>query len=392
MIVSPSNRVAKVETYYFATKLAEIARLNKEGSDIINLGIGSPDLSPPLEVIDTLKEELGNPLAHKYQSYKGLEELRSSFAGFYSTHFGVGINHDTEVLPLIGSKEGIMHISMAFLNDGDQVLIPDPGYPTYASATKLAGGIPISYNLKNENKWLPNFEELEATDLSQVKIMWINYPHMPTGQVANKAFYQDLVAFANRHNILICHDNPYSFILNENPMSIFQVEGAKDCSLELMSLSKTYNMAGWRIGAVLGQKEYIDAIMRFKSNMDSGMFRPLQIAACQALSQKQEWYDHINTIYKRRRKKVWQIMDLLEVEYDKSAVGLFVWGRPKVSKDIKQWVDAILYDAKVFITPGFIFGKNGTDYIRIALCTDEDTLDIVINRIEAFVNEKVALS
>jgi len=392
MIVSGSNRVAKVETYYFASKLAEIARLNTEGRKIINLGIGSPDLSPPQIVLDTLVEGIHSSDAHKYQSYRGIPELRSAFSKFYFQNFEVLLNSETEVLPLIGSKEGIMHISMAFLNEGDKVLIPDPGYPTYASATKLAGGLPVAYNLKEINDWLPNFDELESEDLSDVKIMWINYPHMPTGKTADITFYKRLVEFALRNNILICHDNPYSFILNDSPLSIFQVENAKKCCLELMSLSKTYNMAGWRVGAVLGSQEYINLIMRFKSNMDSGMYKPVQLAACKALSMKQDWFGFINDIYRRRREKVWEIMDLLDVEYSKDAAGLFVWGKPRSSKDVKQWVDEILYKAEVFITPGFVFGKNGSEYLRIALCTEEKLLDEVISRINAFVNEKMPVS
>lgn len=387
MIVSPSNRVAKVETYYFATKLAEIAELNSKGKNIVNLGIGSPDMKPPSEVLSVLKKEVDHPLAHKYQSYKGIPELRKAFSLFYKKQFNVSVDPNKEVLPLIGSKEGIMHISMAFLNEGDEVLIPNPGYPTYASATKLAGGIPITYDLTDSNGWLPDFDALEKRDLSKAKIMWINYPHMPTGQKANRALYEDIVAFAKRNSILICHDNPYSFILNEEPMSIMNVDGAKECCLELVSLSKTYNMAGWRVGSVIGAKDYIDVVMRFKSNMDSGMFRPVQMAACEALSQGDDWYDHINGIYKKRREKVWAIMDLLDVEYDKNAVGLFVWGKPRQSRDIKAWVDDILYEASVFITPGFIFGSNGSEYIRIALCSDEKLLNEVINRIRKFVNK-----
>ncbi|MEE9372710.1 MAG: aminotransferase class I/II-fold pyridoxal phosphate-dependent enzyme [Saprospiraceae bacterium] len=391
MIVSPSNRVAKVKTYYFATKLAEIARLNAKGKDIINLGIGSPDLLPPSEVITLLKQEIDKPEAHKYQSYKGITELRKAFSEFYNKYFGVNLDPVDEILPLIGSKEGIMHICMSFLNEDDEVLIPNPGYPTYASATKLAGGIPRAYDLTDDNGWQPDFSALESTDLSKVKIMWVNYPHMPTGQKGNHKLYTDLVAFSKRNNILLCHDNPYSFILNDEPMSIMAVEGAKDCCLELVSLSKTYNMAGWRVGAVVGAKEYIDVVMRFKSNMDSGMFKPVQMAACAALSQKQEWYSLINAIYKRRREKVWAIMDLLDVAYDTEAVGLFVWGKPRQPKDIKAWVDNILYSASVFITPGFIFGSNGDEYIRIALCSDEKILEEAMKRISDIEHEKRAV-
>jgi len=392
MIVSPSDRVAKVETYYFATKLAEVAQLNAQGKDIINLGIGSPDMFPHEGVLDTLKTAVHETNAHKYQSYSGIPELKKAFGKFYQTHFNVSLDPNNEILPLIGSKEGIMHISMAFLNDGDEVLIPDPGYPTYASATKLAGGVPVTYDLRDDTDWLPDFDELESKDLSRVKLMWINYPHMPTGQRATKAFYKELIAFAQRNKILICHDNPYSFILNDEPMSIMSMVGAKECAVELVSLSKSHNMAGWRIGALVCAQEYKDVVLRFKSNMDSGMFRPMQVAACEALAQGKEWFDSINAEYRSRREKVWQIMDLLDVSYDRDAVGMFVWGKPRQSHNIEQWLDEILYDASVFLTPGFIFGKNGSEYIRISLCADHHLLDSAISRIKAFITQKEAVA
>lgn len=392
MILSPSNRVAKVETYYFATKLAEIACLNKEGKNIINLGIGSPDLSAPDTVIDTLKETVHEPNANQYQSYRGIPELREAFAAFYSRIFNARVNPETEVLPLIGSKEGIMHISMAFLNEGDQVLIPDPGYPTYASATKLAGGIPMAYDLVEKNEWLPDLENLSKQNLKRVKIIWINYPHMPTGQCADRAFYKTLIDFALEYGILICHDNPYSFILNDNPLSIMELQGSKECCLELTSLSKSFNMAGWRVGAVIGAEDYIDHILRFKSNMDSGMYKPIQIAACEALNLGQEWFDDLNAIYTERRKKIWKILDLLDCEYSRDSAGMFVWAKPKERKDIETWIDQILYEAEVFIAPGFIFGNNGREYIRISLCRDKVLLDKAIDRIGSFVNQKVLVS
>ena len=392
MIVQASSRVAKVETYYFARKLGEIAQLNKQGKDIINLGIGSPDLDPPQDVIDALKEAVHHPNAHKYQSYKGIPELRESYARFYERFFNVHLEWETEVLPLIGSKEGIMHISMAFLDEGDKVLIPDPGYPTYASATKLAGGVPLTYDLIAENEWMPDFDQLEKMDLSAVKIMWINYPHMPSGQRPTKQLYERLIAFAKKNAILICHDNPYCFILNDEPMSILQTDGAIHCCLELVSLSKSFNMAGWRVGAVVGGAEYIDMIMRFKSNMDSGKFRPIQLAACLALAQDQDWFDGLNQEYARRREKAWAILDLLDCSYDKDSAGMFVWARLKNNMDVEVWIDEILYEAEVFITPGFIFGKNGEEYIRISLCSDLETFDHALNRIKAFVNSKVLVS
>jgi aspartate/methionine/tyrosine aminotransferase len=388
MIVQPSNRVSKVETYYFAEKLAEIGLLNKKGMDIINLGIGSPDLDPPREVIDILSKAVQAPNVHSYQSYKGIQDLRDAYASFYQMHYDVSLDPDNEILPLIGSKEGIVHISMAFLNEGDGVLIPDPGYPTYASATKLAGGIPMTYNLTAETDWLPDLKALEKEDLSEIKLMWINYPHMPTGKRPTERFFDGLVAFAQKHKILLCHDNPYNFILNDDPISIMSTMGSRECCLELLSLSKSFNMAGWRVGAVVGAQPYIDTVMRFKSNMDSGMFRPVQEAACAALRQKKDWFRDLNIIYTERRKKAWAILDILDCEYDTDAAGMFVWAKPKGNKDVKKWIDEILYEAKVFITPGFIFGQNGNDYIRISLCADLALFDNAISRIAVFVGQK----
>lgn len=392
MIVQGSSRVAKVETYYFARKLAEIARLNEQGKDIINLGIGSPDLDPPQDVIDALKEAVSHPNAHKYQSYKGIPELRESYAQFYKRFFNVSLAYENEVLPLIGSKEGIMHISMAFLDEGDHVLIPDPGYPTYASATKLAGGIPVTYDLTEENQWMPDFTQLAKLDLSKVKIMWINYPHMPSGQRPTREMYRELVDFALKNEILICHDNPYCFILNDEPISILQTDGARDCCLELVSLSKSFNMAGWRVGAVVGGAEYMNMIMRFKSNMDSGKFRPIQLAACMALAQGQDWFDELNRVYMERRLKAWEILDILDCTYDKDSAGMFVWAKPRQNRDIEKWIDEILYEAEVFITPGFIFGQNGKDYIRISLCSDIETFETAFSRVQKFITNKVLVS
>ena len=382
MIVQPSNRVAQATTYYFATKLAEIAQLNADGQDIINLGIGSPDLKPPAEVINQLKESAENETANKYQSYKGIPQLRSAFAQWYSKNFDVELDPNSEVLPLIGSKEGIMHIAMSFLQDGDEALVPDPGYPAYAMTTKLAGAKPIHYRLDEDNGWKPNFVDLEAMDLTKVKIMWLNYPNMPTGALADKSFFEELVAFANKHKILLVHDNPYAFILNDSPLSLLSIDGAKEVAIELNSLSKCYNMAGWRVGVMSGAKEYIDTVMRFKSNMDSGMYRPIQEAAVAALGMDQSWFEGINEIYKTRRKIVYKIMDAIKCVYDKNAVGLFVWGKiPKGWQDCGELVDMLLYERKVFITPGFIFGAGGDFYVRISLCANEEILNKALERI-----------
>ncbi len=382
MIISPSNRVANVSTYYFATKLAEIAQLNAEGKNIINLGIGSPDLLPPKEVIDQLHESAKSDHANKYQSYRGIASLRKAFSDWYAKYFKVNLDPLTEVLPLIGSKEGIMHIAMSFLEAGDEALVPNPGYPAYAMTTKLAGAKPIYYELDEQDGWLPNFSELEKKDLSRVKIMWLNYPNMPTGAVATKSLFEDLIVFANRHKILLVHDNPYAFILNDKPLSLLSIEGSKEVAIELNSLSKCYNMAGWRVGVMSGAKSYIDTVMRFKSNMDSGMYKPIQEAAITALSMNQSWFDNQNHIYTRRRNIVHKIMDAIDCQYDKDSVGLFVWGKiSKQWKDARELVDQLLYERKVFITPGFIFGSKGEGYIRISLCANEETLTEALNRI-----------
>lgn len=382
MIIEPSNRVVKVNTYYFATKLSEIAALNAEGHDIINLGIGSPDLLPPVEVIETLRESALSDTANKYQSYRGIPELRNAFANWYHRYFDVTLDPDHEVLPLIGSKEGIMHIAMSFLQEGDEALVPNPGYPAYAMTTQLAGAKPIYYSLDVTNEWKPNFETLESYDLSNVKIMWLNYPNMPTGAKADLSFFRELVSFAKKHEILLVHDNPYSFILNDNPLSILSVDGAKDVAIELNSLSKTYNMTGWRIGVMSGAKAYVDTVMRFKSNMDSGMYRPIQKAAIRALEMDDSWFNNINATYKKRREIVYQIMEAIDCEYDTKAVGLFVWGKiPKGCQDSGELIDMLLYERKVFITPGFIFGSGGDRYVRVSLCASEEVLKEALKRI-----------
>ena len=383
MAISTSTRLEGIGEYYFSQKLREIDELNRQGKQIINLGIGSPDLPPHPEVIKVLQEESAKPNVHAYQSYKGSPILRNAIKDWYATWYGVDLNADTEILPLIGSKEGIMHICMTYLNQGDQALIPNPGYPTYSSAVKLAGGTAVPYDLSAENNWEPNFEALEQTDLSLVKLLWVNYPHMPTGQLASKSLMEKLVAFGIKHQILICHDNPYSFILNEHPFSLLSVAGAKDIVIELNSLSKSQNMAGWRVGMLCAAKERIDEILRFKSNMDSGMFLPLQLAAAKALSLGKDWYDSVNEVYAQRREKVFELLDLLGATYSKDQVGMFVWAKiPNGFADGYAVSDKVLYEANVFITPGGIFGSAGNGYIRVSLCGSVERFSQAIERVK----------
>ena len=383
MQVAVAKRLEQTEEYYFSKKLREIESLNKAGKKIINLGIGSPDLPPHPEVVEELLKQASFANTHAYQSYKGSPALREAIAAWYLRYYHVSLDAATEVLPLMGSKEGIMHICMTYLQSGDKVLIPNPGYPTYASAVRLSEATALPYTLSESNNWLPDLQALEETGLHGVKMMWINYPHMPTGAVATEAFFQDIIAFGKKHNILICHDNPYSFILNEKPMSIMSVDGAKEVAIELNSLSKSANMAGWRVGMLVAHPDRIDEILRFKSNMDSGMFLPVQLAAAKALSLDQSWYDELNTIYRKRREKVFAIMDLLGCSYQKDQVGLFVWAKaPDDYKDAYVLTDKVLYDANVFITPGGIFGEAGSKYIRISLCATVETFDQAIARIQ----------
>lgn len=377
-----AKRMEGVSEYYFSQKLREIDFLNKEGKNIINLGIGSPDLPPHPDVIRTLQEEAAKPGVHGYQGYKGIPALRQAFADWYQRWYQVTLDPDTEVLPLMGSKEGIMHICMTYLNEGDEVLIPDPGYPTYGSAVKLAGGKAVSYLLEEERNWYPDLETLAAMDLSKVKLMFVNYPHMPTGQQVNEGVFEDLVRFAKENDILLVHDNPYSFILNDNPVSLLKVPGAREVVLELNSLSKSHNMAGWRIGMLCGSKERVDEVLRFKSNMDSGMFMPLQLAAAKALNLGPDWYSHINGIYLERRKKVYRILDILGCSYELKQVGLFVWAKiPDHYDDAYALSDEVLYRAGVFLTPGGIFGSQGNRYIRISLCGDLSRFEQAIARV-----------
>jgi aspartate/methionine/tyrosine aminotransferase len=375
MIVKPAKRTESVQEYYFSRKLAQLDRMRREGANIINLGIGSPDQMPSEATINALIAEAKKPGSHGYQSYTGIPALRKAFALWYGKYFSVELDPEGEILPLLGSKEGIMHISMAFVNPGDEVLVPDPGYPTYTSVTNLVGGIVRKYDLSEKTGWMPDIEKLEKEDLSRVKLMWINYPHMPTGTIGSLALYSKLVSFAAKHSILLCNDNPYSFILNKKYLSILSVDGAKEIALELNSLSKSQNMAGWRIGMVAGHRDYIKEVLKVKSNMDSGMFLGLQSAAVEALNAPESWYDTVNETYAKRRKIVEDIMDLLKCRYSREQVGLFVWGAiPEEIKSCEEYVENILQKTHVFITPGFIFGDNGERYIRISLCATEEKL------------------
>jgi aspartate/methionine/tyrosine aminotransferase len=383
MKIQVANRLNGIGEYYFSSKLREIDSMNKEGAPVINLGIGSPDMAPAAGVIQALQAESSKPNVHAYQSYKGVAALREAMAAWYQRWYGVTLDPLTEILPLIGSKEGIMHICMTYLNEGDEALIPNPGYPTYSSAVKLSGGKPVYYTLKEENAWAPDFDALEESDLSRVKIMWINYPHMPTGQPASDNLFQKLVAFGKKHSILICHDNPYSFILNEEPKSLLATEGAKEVVIELNSLSKSHNMAGWRVGMLCGAKERIDEVLRFKSNMDSGMYLPVQLAAAEALALNGEWHNALNDQYRQRREKVFELLDLLNCSYSKEQVGLFVWAKiPSGYKDGFQLSDDVLYKSRVFITPGGIFGSEGNSYIRVSLCSTAENLEAAITKIK----------
>jgi aspartate/methionine/tyrosine aminotransferase len=384
MNLQVAKRLQQTEEYYFSKKLREIDEMNKAGAKVINLGIGSPDLPPHPSVIAALHENAQRPDTHAYQGYKGIPALRKAMAGWYLRYYGVVLDAEKEVLPLIGSKEGIMHICMTYLQEGDEALVPNPGYPTYRSAVNLSGATVVDYDLEEKNGWLPDLDALAKKDLSKVKLMWVNYPHMPTGARFNEEFALKLVSFAQQHNILICHDNPYSFILNKQPQSLLQTPGAREVVLELNSLSKSSNMAGWRVGMLVGKQEWINEVLRFKSNMDSGMFQPLQMAAVKALELGPEWYADLNSIYEGRRKKVFELLALLNCTYDPNQVGLFVWAKiPATAKDGFALTDEILQQTQVFITPGGIFGSNGNGYIRVSLCKDEKVFDEVLDRIKS---------
>ncbi|RZS92217.1 pyridoxal phosphate-dependent aminotransferase [Aquimarina brevivitae] len=385
MTITTAKRLETVEEYYFSTKLREVRALIAAGKPVINMAIGSPDLEPPAEVLEAMKDVIGDKGVHKYQSYQGVPELRKAIANFYTKYYNVQLNPETEILPLMGSKEGIMHISLAYLNPGDEVLVPDPGYPTYTSVTKLVGAHPVYYDLKPALNWEPDFTELEKRDLSRVKIMWVNYPHMPTGAAGNNQLFTKLVNFAKKHNILLVKDNPYSFILNESPASILAVPGAKEVALELNSLSKTFNMAGWRVGMVSGGSKMINAILKVKSNMDSGMFLGIQKGAIAALKMDKSWFNEINTIYNKRRDLIWEIATSLGCSFDKNAKGMFVWAKLPDGEDSIAYIDGLLKEHHIFIAPGDIFGANGKGYIRFSLCVTEVEIQQAMNRLKVSV-------
>lgn len=384
MTIEVADRIKDVQEYYFSKKLQEIDQMRKSGLDVINLGIGSPDMAPSEQTINRLIEGCSQPENHGYQPYRGIPELRHAFSNWYLRYFHVNVHPDNEVLPLMGSKEGIMHISLAFLNPGDEVLVPNPGYPTYAAASRLAGANIRYYGLSASNDWYPELDQLENEGLEKVKLMWVNYPHMPSGKKASRSVFEKLVAFGEKNGILICNDNPYSFILNKKPMSLLSVWGAKSIALELNSLSKSHNMAGWRVGMVAGHSDYINAILKVKSNMDSGMFKPLQMAAIQALESHETWYDLINKEYGIRRRLAVEIMDVLDCQYDSDQVGMFVWGKiPDFYESAIELSDKLLHQAHVFVTPGMIFGSNGARYLRISLCSNRKRLSESKRRIRA---------
>lgn len=381
MIVKTATRIQQVEEYYFSAKLRQIREMNRRGAQVLNLGIGSPDLEPDGGVLEVLQREGVREGNHAYQSYRGIDELRLAFAKWYERYFGVSLNPEGEVLPLLGSKEGLMHIAMSFLEEGDEALVPNPGYPAYAAVTRLAGAKPLFYELSEERGWWPDLQALEREDLSRVKVMWLNYPHMPTGAAAAVSLFEELVAFAERHQMLLVNDNPYAFILNE-PLSLLSVPRAKGVAVELNSLSKSHNMAGWRIGMLAGAAPYLDAVLRFKSNMDSGMFKPLQLAAAEALALKDDWYQRQNAIYAARREKVYELLDCLGCHYDRNAGGLFVWARvPDAYSSAYALSDELLEKARVFITPGGIFGSAGERYVRVSLCQEEAVVAEALERL-----------
>ena len=381
--ITPANRVGSVQEYYFSKKLKEVAEMNAAGKNVINLGVGSPDLPPSEQTIETLCEHARKANEHGYQPYVGIPELRKGFADWYKTWYNVDLDPKTEIQPLIGSKEGILHISLAFLNPGDGVLVPNPGYPTYSSVSKLVEARLIPNELKEELGWQPDFEELEKMDLSNVKLMWTNYPNMPTGANASVELYEKLVAFGRKHGIIICNDNPYSFILNEHPLSILSIPGAKEICIEMNSMSKAHNMPGWRMAMLASNAQFVQWILKVKSNIDSGQFKPMQYAAVEALSAKKEWYDNMNRVYRSRRDLAGQIMRTLGCEYDENQVGMFLWGRiPDSAESGEAIANKVLYEANVFLTPGFIFGSRGERYIRISLCCKNETLEEALKRIE----------
>ncbi|MEW7290896.1 pyridoxal phosphate-dependent aminotransferase [Aquimarina sp. 2304DJ70-9] len=382
MSIQTAKRLETIEEYYFSKKLREVRALVASGKPVLNMAIGSPDLDPPKEVVQAIQDAVVVDGAHKYQSYQGIPELRLAISDFYNDKYKVSLNPDNEVLPLMGSKEGIMHISLAYLNPGDEVLVPNPGYPTYTSVTNLVGAKPVFYDLVENNGWEPDFHSLSKKDLSKVKIMWINYPNMPTGASGNIDMFKKTIDFAKKHSILLVKDNPYSFILNDSPLSILSIEGAKEVALELNSLSKTFNMAGWRVGMVSGSADKIEAVLKVKSNMDSGMFQGIQKGAIAALQISDDWFHKMNVIYKERRELIWELANLLECTYDKTAKGMFVWAKLPDGIDAIDFIDTILYQNDIFIAPGDIFGSNGKGYIRFSLCVTKENIREAINRLQ----------
>ena len=387
--IRPAQRLESVSEYYFSRKLKEVAAMNAAGMQVISLGVGSPDMPPSEETVETLCTEAHNPDGHGYQPYVGIPELREAFARFYRRWYGVELDAKSEIQPLIGSKEGILHVTLAFVNPGEQVLVPNPGYPTYTSLSRLLGAEVVHYDLKEENGWMPDFDALERMDLSRVKLMWTNYPNMPTGANATPELYERLVDFARRKGFVIVNDNPYSFILNNHPLSILSVEGAKECCIEFNSMSKSHNMPGWRIGMIAANPTFISWILKVKSNIDSGMYRAMQLAAVKALDAEADWYEGNNANYSARRNTAGAIMDALGCTYDKNQVGMFLWGRiPDHYTDVEELTERVLHEARVFIVPGFIFGSNGSRYIRISLCAKNDKLEEALKRILQLTNDK----
>ena len=373
-MIKVAERLNHIEEYYFSKKLREVKKLEMDGKPIINMGIGSPDILPPKKISESLEKSLNHKNAHRYQSYKGTDLLRKSIKNFYKSNYNVELNSDNNILPLLGSKEGIMHISLAFLNPGDEVLIPDPGYPTYTSVTNIVGAKPIYFDLSEENSWLPDIDKLNQLNLTKVKLMWINYPNMPTGSDLDKVKFKELILFAKQNEILLINDNPYSFILNKNPKSILSIENSIDYCMELNSLSKSFNMSGWRVGMLIGSKQNIDSVLKIKSNIDSGMFYGVQMGAVNALKLDESWFNKINDIYLKRKKIVLEICDILNLSYDPKSVGMFVWAKINSNKSSKELTDYLLYEKNIFVAPGFIFGKNGEGYIRFSLCLDEQLI------------------
>ena len=387
--IVPADRVEAIKEYYFSRKLRELAKLNAEGADIISLGIGGPDRAPAEDVITTMQRELEKEGNHSYQSHNGLPELRRAFADWYMAKYGVELNPDNEIQPLIGSKEGILHLSLTFLNPGDGVLVPDPGYPTYSSVSRLIGAEIFTYDLTEEGGWLPDFEALERLPLEKIKLMWVNYPHMPTGRQATHETFERLIDFGRRHGIVIAHDNPYSFILNREPQSILQVDGAKEVAIELNSLSKSHNMAGWRVAMAASNPTFISWLLKVKSNIDSGQFKPLMLAAAQALKAGDDWYDELYDVYAERRKIAEEIMSELGCTFDHAQRGMFLWGKIPDNVPSGEWLaDELFYKAEVFITPGFIFGRNGERYVRISLCAKPEKLKESLDRIRDYNRNK----